>query len=443
MKRIAVILDFSLCVLLGALSLAALTALFFVMWLSAVFFKKRQEKIRGKRILQFAHYNINDIEGSSGPHVVFQSNLGGYLEKVVTVLFSDFKVLYSDQSYGPSHRILHVPQKPKCTLKRIGLKRLLFAISMMRLLPLSVILVRQEKIGLIRAQDPHLFGLVALLTSLYTGVPYTIHVIQNYDISTRRIRRLVFAPFLFKAIERQVEGSVFKGAFFTTSSYANYKFYALSHGARPETAFSLRTCVGACHFTEPALRKNIKADRGLSDKKVVLYVGRLEKVKFVEDAITSFALIAENVPDAALLIAGRGSLKAALEERAKELGLGERIIFLGHVAENALADLYYSADAILFTHAGMTLVEAALSSKPIACYDHDWAGEFIGYNERGLLAQFRNTSELAGKVIALLQDKGLSSRLGGSARDFAKRYFHESVIRGLEVSVLNRFMGTP
>jgi glycosyltransferase involved in cell wall biosynthesis len=121
------------------------------------------------------------------------------------------------------------------------------------------------------------------------------------------------------------------------------------------------------------------------------------------------------------------------------MGLESNVIFLGNVAQQDLVDLYYTADTIVFTHAGITLVEAALSSKPIACYDHDWAEEFIGYNERGLLSPFRDIEALSENIIGLLKNERDAASLGNAAREFAARNFNRDAIAGREREVLGRF----
>jgi glycosyltransferase involved in cell wall biosynthesis len=159
----------------------------------------------------------------------------------------------------------------------------------------------------------------------------------------------------------------------------------------------------------------------------------------VEDLIRCLSLVKEKVHNVSLLIAGEGSLKDELVSIAKELGVEDSLLLLGNVSQDMLSDLYYSADVILFTHAGITLVEAALSGRPIASYDHDWAGEFIGYEERGLLAEFRDVDALAQRVIRLLKDGALSAVLGRAARDFALKHFNEKEISDIERSVFEKF----
>jgi hypothetical protein len=94
-----------------------------------------------------------------------------------------------------------------------------------------------------------------MILSRLTGVPYMIHVITNYDIKDRMVRKLAFPPFMFKSVEEGVERYIFGNAYFVTASYENYKEYALKYGAPKERTFALKTFVNDIHFSDPARGK--------------------------------------------------------------------------------------------------------------------------------------------------------------------------------------------
>ncbi|MDD3905518.1 MAG: glycosyltransferase family 4 protein [Candidatus Omnitrophica bacterium] len=402
-------------------------------------FRKTKKAVAGN-VLQLVHFSIDDIERDKASNILFKSDLDGYFKRVVTVLFSSSNPRRIDKQYNPSHRVINIPQRPENILELIGFAKTNLAISALGLFCRCIKLIKAEEISLIRAQDPFMLGLTAFVASLCTGIPYTIHVVHNYDVSTRALQRLVFPPFLLRAVEDKVEKLVFKNNLFTTSSYINYRFYAISHGANEATAFSLRTPVQGAHFKELASRRNLKEELGLSGKSMLFYAGRIEKVKFVEDLVVCLNNVRKAARDVVLVVAGDGKLKSRMEAQAEEFGISDSLIFLGKVSHDRLADLYFSSDVILFTHAGITIVEAALSEKPVVSYDHDWACEFLGYNERGLVAQFKDSGELARLTVKLLKDRQLASELGASARAFGLKYFNDKAIKDMEISVLNRFL---
>jgi L-malate glycosyltransferase len=63
--------------------------------------------------------------------------------------------------------------------------------------------------------------------------------------------------------------------------------------------------------------------------RVVGSVGRLEPVKNYAVLLRAFALLAALIPNAVLVLIGDGSERAALEERARTLGIADRVRFMG------------------------------------------------------------------------------------------------------------------
>ncbi len=77
----------------------------------------------------------------------------------------------------------------------------------------------------------------------------------------------------------------------------------------------------------------------------VLYVGRLEARKGVEVLLEAFAQLGAAAPDVQLQILGRGERCDALARRAGELGIADRVQFLGWV-EHAEVEAYYQRCAV-------------------------------------------------------------------------------------------------
>lgn len=80
------------------------------------------------------------------------------------------------------------------------------------------------------------------------------------------------------------------------------------------------------------------------EEKVVLYAGRVDLGKNVEDLIAALARIADEVPFAAV-ICGDGTHRRRVERMARELGIADRVIFTGYV--NSLWGLMKRADAFV------------------------------------------------------------------------------------------------
>ncbi|HJZ48407.1 MAG TPA: glycosyltransferase, partial [Roseiflexaceae bacterium] len=81
----------------------------------------------------------------------------------------------------------------------------------------------------------------------------------------------------------------------------------------------------------------LRAGLGLGDAPVAAYVGTLSQTTHnVGLLLQAFALAAERLPAARLLLVGDGEDRAALRQRASRLGLGERAVFVGPVPPAAV-----------------------------------------------------------------------------------------------------------
>lgn len=139
--------------------------------------------------------------------------------------------------------------------------------------------------------------------------------------------------------------------------------------------------------------------------KVVLFVGRLEEEKNPKGAIDAFSKIADEFPGAGLVMVGAGSQRDALMAHARNLGLADKVVFVGYRTD--AASLYKAADAMLVTSPyesfGAAIVEALAAGCPVVSPDVGVA------REAG--ATVVGHEHLAEAVIGILRS-GARGRLG-------------------------------
>ena len=105
------------------------------------------------------------------------------------------------------------------------------------------------------------------------------------------------------------------------------------------------------------------------DRRVIVSVRRLVRRTGVDRLIEAMPAIASGQPDAVLYIGGTGPLLPALRQRVQDLGLAERVTFLGFVPDEQLPYVYRAADLnVMPTTAlegfGLTVVEALAAGTP-------------------------------------------------------------------------------
>jgi len=118
------------------------------------------------------------------------------------------------------------------------------------------------------------------------------------------------------------------------------------------------------------------------------------------------------------LIAGDGSLRAALEGEARELGLGESVRLLGRIEDSR--SLLWALDIFVFPslHEGLGVAMLEAAACGIACVASDTGGlrDLVEPEDTGLLVAPGNSAELAAAIRRLAEDLGQREAMGGRAR---------------------------
>jgi glycosyltransferase involved in cell wall biosynthesis len=113
---------------------------------------------------------------------------------------------------------------------------------------------------------------------------------------------------------------------------------------------------------------------GLGGARIVLFVGRLNSIKGPDLLLEAFAALAAGVPAARLVYVGPdGGMQAALDARARQLGIAERVAFAGWLGGAAKVAAYRAAELVVVPsrQEAMSLValEAGACGKPVLMSD--------------------------------------------------------------------------
>ncbi|HAG84023.1 MAG TPA: glycosyl transferase family 1 [Cyanobacteria bacterium UBA12227] len=150
-------------------------------------------------------------------------------------------------------------------------------------------------------------------------------------------------------------------------------------------------------FSNPQWREFIRDELELKGKFVWLAIGRLEEQKDYPTMLRAFAQISRQLPQTLLLVVGKGSLQNNLEALTKELGLHEKVRFLG--IRNDIAKIMNAADAYVMSSAweGMpgVLLEASAVGLPIVATDVGGNREVVLDGKSGFLVPSQNSQALA------------------------------------------------
>ena len=157
--------------------------------------------------------------------------------------------------------------------------------------------------------------------------------------------------------------------------------------------------------------------------------GRLTAQKALGDALAALA----RVPGVELLALGDGPERGALERRAAELGLADRVRFLGAGSREDVVALFAAVDGVLLTSAWEnlphTLLEALAAGAPVIATAVGGIPEVVRDGENGLLVPPHDVDALARAIERLARDEGLRSSLAAAARPSVEALGEPRILR--------------
>ncbi len=153
---------------------------------------------------------------------------------------------------------------------------------------------------------------------------------------------------------------------------------------------------------------------------VLLNVARLNTEKAQGFLLECFREIVDKHPHAKLWIAGVGPLEAVLKRRCAELGLSNRVVWLGFVVE--LEELFAMADLIVHPSIDegvpLALCQAMAAGKPIVATAVGGVPEIIQDRHTGRLVQSQDAESLVAAINELIAQPELAVSLGQAAQRF-------------------------
>jgi glycosyltransferase involved in cell wall biosynthesis len=167
---------------------------------------------------------------------------------------------------------------------------------------------------------------------------------------------------------------------------------------------------------------------GSGEQPIVLVVARLDPQKGHRHLLAA----AQEVPDAVFVFAGDGPERPTLEAMARDLGVRERVRFLGERSD--VPDLLAACDVFvlpsLYEGLPISVLEAMAARRPVVATAIGGTDEAVAEGETGLLVPPADPPSLAAALRRLLADGELRARLGQAGRArVVVRFSSESMVR--------------
>lgn len=175
--------------------------------------------------------------------------------------------------------------------------------------------------------------------------------------------------------------------------------------------------------------RDLRAELELpKEASVLLGLGRLHSNKAHDVSLRVLSML----PDCYLMIVGSGALRPKLEHLAEDLGVAERVRFLGWRRD--IESLYATADLCLFPSRveplGNVVLESWAFEVPIVAARSEGPEWLIDDNENGLLFPVDDTERAVAAVRAVLDQPKLGQGLATAGRRKLQKQFSRDVIVG-------------
>ncbi len=173
------------------------------------------------------------------------------------------------------------------------------------------------------------------------------------------------------------------------------------------------------------------------DRRIILFVGRIEPLKGVDNLLRAIALVVDNRPElrgwlCVPIIGGdpdrirQDDEMMRLQELREELGIGDIVTFLGAKDQDQLQYCYSAAEMVVmpsdYESFGMVALEAMACGTPVIASDVGGLSFLVRHGRTGYRVPARDPKALAAQITRLLTDEGLRRRVGHRATCWAESY---------------------
>jgi phosphatidylinositol alpha-1,6-mannosyltransferase len=188
-------------------------------------------------------------------------------------------------------------------------------------------------------------------------------------------------------------------------------------------------------FSPAADPRPVRDELGLGRAPVVVTVARMAPNRGHELLLAAFRQVLAMVPDARLLLVGRGQTRPQLEALVAELGLSGRAIFTGY-RDRDLPDVLAAADCFALMAAGSdescrAALEAMAAGRPVVARRVGALGETVVDGETGLLVDDDRPETVASALAAILRDPERARSMGAAGRARAETEFGPARVAAL------------
>ena len=263
-------------------------------------------------------------------------------------------------------------------------------------------------------------GVVGRLAAWLADTKLIIHTIHSLPFISANFLTKVFYLFLEK-ITSFITDEFINVSNGTMEIYLKYKIGNLSNHHVIYSAFDIDKFKNA---NKQQAFDDLNMNINLNSSKIIIRMGRFEKLKRYKELIETFSKILSKFPNSMLILVGDGELLAESKQLSKTLDLEKNIIFTGFT--DCPEKIIALADICVMNSEREGLSRAMLQylagGKPVICSNIYGVKEVMKDEINGCLYESKNPNGLYNKLLFLLSNEELLNKLtiGAKETDISK-----------------------
>ena len=270
-------------------------------------------------------------------------------------------------------------------------------------------LLRRETPDIAHLHFPYPFGEIA---NHFCGRAKRTIVTYHSDIIRQKLTRVLYRPLMERVFAR-VHRIIATSPNYIASS--------------PVLARWQDKCVVVPLGIDPELFVGAKQSRTTATASpLLLFVGHLRYYKGLNYLIEAL----RELPRAQLIVVGAGPMERAWRALAYDLGVDERVVFVGQVSDAELPGYYAASDIFVLPASerseafAAVQLEAMAAGKPVVCTELGTGTSFVNVDgETGFVVPARDSHALAAAIMRLMDDADLCARMGVAGRARVRQEF--------------------
>lgn len=184
---------------------------------------------------------------------------------------------------------------------------------------------------------------------------------------------------------------------------------------------------------DPQAVEKMRQEWGLSGKRVIFTMARLEARKGHDIILQGLPSVVEQIPDVHYLIVGKGD-PAPLTELATSLGVADRLTIVSYVSDEDLPVVYSLCEVYAMVSRrdpvtqflegfGICYLEAAACGKPCVAGNEGGCPDAVADGETGILVDPTSPEQVSAALLKILTDPVKAQEMGEKGRQRVKREF--------------------